>query len=212
MRSIDLTGQRFGMLVVSEFVERNKRGMARWLCLCDCGNEAVKTLGNLRSGHSKSCGCLRSTTTTREKTTHGMYGTPTYKSWSSMITRCNNPANHKYPDYGGRGIKVCERWHAFESFLADMGERPTGKTIGRIDNDGHYDPSNCQWESGKKQGRNKRNTRLFEHNGITATISEHCERLGINASSVRSRIYTYGWGVDKALTTPIRSQQQEQTA
>lgn len=212
MRKLDLTGQRFGMLVALELMGRNERGMARWRCRCDCGAEAVKTLGNLRSGHSKSCGCLRSTTTAREKTAHGMYGTPTYKSWSGMLTRCNNPRNHKYPAYGGRGIKVCERWHAFENFLADMGERPPGTTIGRIDNDGHYEPENCQWETGKDQGRNKRNSRRFEFDGITATIGEHCERLGISASSVRSRIYTYGWDVDRAFATPIKATKKEQSA
>lgn len=209
MKAIDLTGQRFGMLVVTEFVDRNKRGMASWRCRCDCGEVITKTIGNLRSGHSKSCGCLRSTTTSREKTTHGMYGTPTHRSWTSMLTRCKNPKNHKYPDYGGRGIEVCERWHAFENFLADMGERPLGTTIGRQNNDGHYEPENCQWEGGKDQGRNKRNTRAFEHDGITATLGEHCERLCLNPATIKSRIYLYGWDVERAFNTPIRANNQE---
>ncbi|MGV6475391.1 hypothetical protein [Azotobacter vinelandii] len=131
-----------------------------------------------------------------------MYGTPAYKSWSSMLTRCTNPGNRKYADYGGRGITVHEAWKAFEGFYADMGERPAGTTLGRIDNDGNYEPGNCRWESAKQQGRNKRNTASFEHDGITATIPEHCERLGLNPSTVRSRIYTYGWPVAQALTTP----------
>jgi hypothetical protein len=204
MRPLDLAGQRFGLLSVVE--RAGKRGsQALWRCKCDCGAECTKTLGNLRSGHTKSCGCLRSTVTTEAKTKHAMYGTPTYRSWSSMLTRCNTPSNHKYPDYGGRGITVHGPWHDFATFLADMGERPSGTTLGRQDNDGNYEPGNCSWETDKQQGRNKRNTKLFEFEGITATLPEHCERLGLNTSTIRSRVYTYGFSIEKALTQPNRN-------
>lgn len=203
MKALDLTGQRFGMLIVIRLHERVK-GQAIWACRCDCGNESMVRLGNLRRGHTTSCGCQRSVTTTRSKTRHAMYGTPTYKSWSAMLVRCTNPRNRKYADYGARGIAVHEAWKTFEGFYADMGGRPTGTTLGRINNDGNYEPGNCRWESAKQQGRNKRNTASFEHDGITATIPEHCERLGINPSTVRSRIYTYGWPVEKALTTTVK--------
>jgi hypothetical protein len=143
--------------------------------------------------------------TTEAKTKHAMYGTPTYRSWSSMLTRCTSPSNHKYPDYGGRGITVHEPWREFATFLADMGERPQGTTLGREDNDGNYEPGNCSWETGTQQGRNKRNTRLFEFEGITATLPEHCERLELNTSTIRSRVYTYGFTIEKALTQPNRN-------
>lgn len=198
MRPLDLTGQRFGMLVAIRLHER-VNGQAVWACRCDCGNESMARLGNLRRGHTISCGCQRSAATTKNKTVHAMYGTPTYRSWSSMLTRCTNAANHKYASYGGRGISVHESWKLFEGFYADMGERPEGTTLGRIDNDGNYEPGNCRWESVKQQGRNKRNTASFEHEGITATIPEHCERLGLNPSTVRTRLYTLGWPVDQAL-------------
>lgn len=200
MRAIDLTGHRFGMLTVVSFSERIG-GQAYWNCICDCGNACIKALGNLRSGHTKSCGCFRSISTTEEKTKHGYCGTLTYRSWVSMKTRCLDEKNHKYPDYGGRGIKLCKEWESFEQFLKDMGERPEGTTLGRINNDGDYEPSNCEWQTAVSQARNKRNTALFMFQGINATIPEHCERLGLNASTVRSRIYTYGWSIEKSLST-----------
>ncbi|WP_462382226.1 hypothetical protein [Pseudomonas sp. Marseille-QA0892] len=200
MRPLDLTGHRFGMLVALSLHSRLK-GQAVWLCRCDCGVESKALLGNLRRGHTTSCGCQRSVATAQNKTRHAMHGTPTYRSWSSMLTRCINPANHKFADYGGRGIAVHETWKSFEGFYADMGERPSGTTLGRKDNDGNYEPGNCRWESAKQQGRNKRNTASFEHDGITATIPEHCERLGLNPSTVRTRIYTLGWPVAQALAT-----------
>lgn len=202
MRPLDLTGKRFGTLIVQSFVER-RGSQAMWLCLCDCGREAIKSLGNLRSGHTKSCGCLRSIVTTMKKTTHGMHGTPAYKSWQAMLLRCTNPKNHKFKDYGARGIKVCPEWISFEQFFKDMGDRPPETTLGRIDNDGDYTPANCEWQGHKTQARNKRNTALFEYQGRIATLAEHCERLGLNCHSVRSRIYIYKWTVEKAFSTPI---------
>lgn len=118
-----------------------------------------------------------------------------------MLTRCTNPKDHKYPLYGGRGIQVCWRWLNFENFYADMGARPARTTLGRLDNDGDYEPSNCEWQTAVIQGRNKSNTALFLFNGKLATVTEHCERIGLNPSTVRSRIYTYGWPVEKAFST-----------
>lgn len=175
--------------------------MARWKCLCDCGTQTVVSLGNLRSGHTSSCGCMRVATTTKLKTTHGMYGTPEHISWTGMFSRCNSPNNPKYKDYGGRGIRVCERWRKFENFYADMGPRPEGTTLGRKRNNGNYCKSNCAWETPITQGRNKRNTALYLYNGKLATIGEHCESTGLNPSTVRSRIYTYRWPIEKAFST-----------
>lgn len=203
MKRLDLIGERFGMLTVIS--DGGIKGSQRLLnCICDCGVKCVKQLGNLRSGHTKSCGCSRSTTTSIEKTKHGMYVTPTYRSWSSMIERCNNQNNHKYKDYGGRGISVCVRWLNFDEFYSDMGLRPDDTTIGRINNDGNYEPSNCEWQDATTQSRNKRNSAIFEYKGIKATIPEHCERLGMNASTVRSRIYSYKWPIERALSEGIK--------
>lgn len=136
---------------------------------------------------------------------HLMYGTPTYRSWSAMLTRCTNQRNHKYPEYGGRGIRVCDRWRDFSAFLLDLGPRPEGTSLGRIDNDGNYEPGNCAWQSITSQARNKRSTAVFDYQGIVATIPEHCERMGLKASTVRSRVYTYGWPINKAFEEPPRS-------
>lgn len=204
MKPLDLTGQRFGGLVaIRRALPAGKQ--SRWLCRCDCGSESTVHLGNLRNGHTVSCGCQRSITTTTLKTKHSMYGTPAYRSWSAMLTRCNNPRNNKYPDYGGRGISVCASWHDFSSFFADMGPRPEGATLGRIDNDGNYEPGNCEWQCDTTQARNKRNTALFTFRGRTETLQAHCESTGIKYATAKSRIYLYGWPVEKALTTPSRA-------
>lgn len=136
-----------------------------------------------------------------------MFGTPIYRSWSSMLTRCTNQRHHNYPDYGGRGIKVCERWRDFTAFASDMGERPPGTSLGRIDNDGNYEPGNCRWETSKQQGRNRRTTRLVNIDGITTTIQGHCDRLGLNSNTIRSRLYSYGWTIEEAFRTPTLATQ-----
>lgn len=207
MRPLNLAGKRFGSLIAIRKVEPAGK-QTRWLCKCDCGVESVVRLGNLRNGHTVSCGCRRTIVTTQKKTRHGMYGTPTYKSWSAMITRCLNPENHKHPDYGGRGIKVHEDWKSFDSFLADMGVRPSGTMLGRLDNDGDYEPGNCEWQHATAQARNKRNTAKFTFQGREATLQEHCESVDMPYPTVKSRIYLYGWPVEKALTTPPRKRKK----
>jgi len=138
----DITGQRFGRLVVTG-CNSSKRGGGTWICLCDCGRNKIVDANSLKSGHTQSCGCLR----------HGLCFTPTWWSWVGMTARCRNQ-NRKA--YGGRGISVCDRWLKFENFLSDMGERPLGHTIDRINNDGDYEPGNCRWATAKQQSENKR--------------------------------------------------------
>lgn len=159
----DLTGQRFGRLVVLEEGERTKSGQVIWYCMCDCGNERRIPVSSLTSGRTKSCGCRRKDVKAQEVTTHGFSkGNPTYRSWAHMLARCHNPNNKYYHNYGGRGIKVCDRWrYSFENFLADMGERPNGKTIDRKDNDGGYEPGNCRWADWQSQMSNRRGRGYF---------------------------------------------------
>lgn len=133
----------------------------RFLCLCNCGEYTEVALDNLRHGRVKSCGCLQREKASRSQYKHGHTGndkpTPTYMSWYNMKQRCHNPNNDVYKYYGGRGITVCDGWlDSFENFLEDMGERPEGTSIDRINNDGNYDPSNCRWTTKKEQARNRR--------------------------------------------------------
>lgn len=146
----NLTGQRIGRRVITG-PGRNVTGIAGWCWRCDCGREGVGTTQNVRK--SPSCGCLQRETAT----THGKTLTGTFLSWKSMKARCRNPRVPDYPRYGGRGITVCDRWYeSFDAFLADMGDRPDGLTLDRIDNDRGYEPGNCRWATKSDQSRNRR--------------------------------------------------------
>lgn len=156
----NLSGQKFGRLTVLFHAETsrtpNGTSVIIWLCRCSCGNLAKVRGSNLRTGTTKSCGCYRAEVERVSAITHGRTCTATYRSWRGMKERCLNPNNSHYKNYGGRGIKVCERWMEFLSFLEDMGERPSHKTLDRINNDGNYEPANCRWATDREQRANKR--------------------------------------------------------
>ena len=177
-----LVGQRFGRLTALESVGKDGRGEYIWRCLCDCGTYTDVQAGHLRSGHTQSCGCLNREATGIRNTTHGLSARgnrhPLYDAWQGMIQRCVNPNQKAFKNYGGRGISVCERWRrSFADFLTDMGERPDGKTLERIDNDGPYSPDNCAWKTPKEQIRNRR-TNPHIPNGHPLAIEEWLPVVG----------------------------------
>jgi len=161
----DLTGQRFGKLVAIELIGHSP---VLWKCVCDCGRESIIRGNNLsRLGGQKSCGCLAKNAIFRlsgnKQTNHGLSRTTEYRIWIGMKGRCYNPNTTRFISYGGRGITVCERWrNSFENFLQDMGLRPAGKTLDRIDNDGNYEPGNCRWATRKEQAGHQRLSAAFD--------------------------------------------------
>lgn len=154
----DITGQRFGKLVVLARHSRKAKGRRYyWLCQCDCGRQKVIRDDALTSGVTRSCSCLQREIATKHGHYAGGKNSPTASSWRAMLGRCTEPSNKRYKYYGGRGITICDRWLVFTNFLADMGACPTGYSIERVDVDGNYEPSNCVWIPKAEQSRNRRN-------------------------------------------------------
>jgi hypothetical protein len=157
MRRLELTGKRFGRLLVLEFAGRNAKGHTIWTCLCKCGARKRVARYTLTSGHSRSCGCLQKELDARRSRTHGMTHLPEHSAWRAMKYRCSNPNCQDWKDYGGRGIRVCRRWlRSFAAFYSSMGPRPPGLTLDRRNNDGNYEPGNCRWASRSIQSKNQR--------------------------------------------------------
>lgn len=198
-RMIDMTGQKFGLLTAVKYV-----GERRWKFKCDCGGETITAGKNVRNGNTLSCGCEQKRRASKAKKTHGMTSSSEYGIWRTMKSRCYLPSDCNYHNYGGRGIKVCDRWvNSFENFLADMGRRPSGMSIDRIDANKGYEPDNCRWTNDVTQANNRRNNRTITYKGETLTLAQWSKRLGGNPSLIRNRLNS-GWSVEKIVTTPVR--------
>jgi hypothetical protein len=196
----DLTGQKFGRLVVVGRAPDGTDYNQRWHCVCECGANRIVFRHSLTTGVTQSCGCLHRERMTR----HGMFGKPEYSAWVQMLQRCTNPKKKCFQDYGGRGITVCERWRAFENFYADMGPRPSPThSLDRSDNDGNYEPENCRWATNLEQTNNRRVSRHLTLDGRTQTVGEWAREFNISRGVVYRRL-DRGWDARRALTTEVR--------
>jgi hypothetical protein len=200
---LDLVGQKFGRLTVVARAPAKNSGMQ--LCRCECGKITKVTTGSIRSGGVVSCGCRRREHWNSFSRVHGQTRSRTWWSWQSMISRCTIRRAVGWKSYGGRGIRVCKRWRGkrgFEKFLADMGERPVGRTLDRKKVNGNYTPNNCRWATNLQQANNTRKTRYISMSGEKLSVSEWSVRTGISRYTIIARIET-GWNAQRALTQPV---------
>lgn len=202
-----ILGKRFGRWIVRGVQSDGIYMMAD--CKCDCGNEKLVRVGSLEAGDSISCGCYAKEAASKRTKIHGLSGTPEYNSYSSMVQRCTKPHDQDWHHYGGRGIKVCDRWlepngRGFLNFLEDMGEKPHKYEIDRIDVNGNYEPSNCRWTTRKEQTRNTRFNLVVEYEGESKCLAEWSEDLGIPYRILQDRLGKLQWPVEKAFTHPFK--------
>ena len=211
---LDISGQRYGRLVAISPTGERRGGKIVWTCICDCGSTSLAVINHLRNGQRVSCGCAKTAGNQIKKKSakHGHYvgnvPTATYRIWSGMKSRCLNKNVPEYKNYGGRGIKVCERWMDFSNFLEDMGARPDGLSIDRVNNDGHYEPDNCRWATEIEQHNNRSDNTLLTYNGETLTISEWSRKLGINKHTLADRIRKSEWATEKVITSKIMTKSE----
>lgn len=203
----NLTGQKFGRLTVKYHYGKNKHSHNLWYCECECGGHAIVDTNALRSGDTKSCGCLAKELTIKRSTTHGKTKHKLYRIYAHMKERCYSENSQDYEYYGGRGIKICDEWLLdFENFYqwAINSGYTEGLTIDRIDVNGNYEPSNCRWTTMKKQNNNKRSNIIIEFDGKAHTLKEWSEILGIKYNTLYTRVVMRGWTIEKAFTSKVR--------
>lgn len=201
-KAVDSVGERFGKLLVLSVFVRDQESYG--VCKCDCGNETTVLIASLRCGKTNSCRCIHKAMLRKRSTSHGHTKqdktTPTYRTWAAMISRCHCPTATKFSTYGGAGIFVCERWRlSFADFLADMGDRPPGKTIDRIDNSKGYFLENCRWLTPKQQSRNQNKNIVIEYNGFKKSLPEWCEDFNLPYRKVYYRYKRCGLPFEEVL-------------
>ncbi len=206
-QSITITpSTRFGRLLVIKET-RAATGIRGCLCRCDCGADVITSLYDLIDGKIISCGCRKTEKTFFDRTTHGCTRTSSetkeYRAWSSMNQRCLNPSHRAWKRYGGRGIKISDRWRSFEKFFNDMGKAPAGTSLDRINNDGDYAPGNCRWADCHTQQNNRRSNVRITIGSESRTIAEWCRHFGLHHDTVARRI-RLGWAKER-LFSPVRS-------
>ncbi len=197
----DLSGQRFGRLTVLSYSHSDSHRNPHYLCLCDCGNEKVVNSAALKRGATVSCGCYNKEIITK----HSMSGTPLWRMWSAMRSRCYKSYNMRYERYGARNITICDAWRdnaeAFIGWAQANGYMP-GLSIERIDNDKGYEPSNCRFATALEQADNRSTTIHYEYHGMVKNIAEWARYIGMNEGTFRSRLGK-GWSIEEAIETPI---------
>lgn len=209
---LDIVGKIFNYITVIEDSGQFKKKAPLYKCICICGNEFLSTSSVIFNGAKKSCGCKRGEQNigrkrpdlvliNKNRVKHSDASRYAYSSWKAMLYRCINPKSKDFYLYGGRGILVCDRWMNFELFFADMGVRPKGMTIDRIDVNGNYEPLNCKWATPKEQARNTRTNVNITYNGATKCIAEWADESAVERKALEYRIRA-GWNAKKALTTP----------
>lgn len=195
----DLTGARYARWTVLGLSPDQVGRVYRWRCQCDCGNIGNVVGASLTNGSSRSCGCLQQDTVRKMKTKHGGKGTVEYRTWKKMRERCLNPNAKRYERYGGRGIKVCERWNDFANFLADMGPRPSDKhSIERRDVNGMYEPSNCCWATQDVQSANRGNTSFILYQGQKYKLIDVAKAWGVSLDTMHKRALRGSYGITYA--------------
>lgn len=198
---IDMTGMVFGRLTVKSRAPNTLGGGAKWECVCSCGTIKTVPRGNLKNGHTQSCGCLHREIAKAANTKHKMTHTKEYSTWANMKERCTNPNNKRAKTYFGL---MCKEWNNFEQFFSDMGKAPTpAHTIDRIDNSQGYCKENCRWATQQEQQNNRTNNSYYAMNGEWLTIAEWGRRTGIKGATIQRRV-SRGWSVEDALTKPTR--------
>lgn len=197
----NLLNKRFGRLVVLEFSGFTPDRRALWLCQCDCGQKKIM-VGSHLAGGTRSCGCISRERGREMLTTHSGSRTREYKIWRGILGRCENPEMPDYARYGGRGIRVCDRWHKFENFISDMGLSPPKHTIERQNVNGNYEPGNCRWATRKEQANNRRNSRMLTVGDITLTLAQWSDRTGLSWETLKHRM-KIGWSPERIVLTPL---------
>lgn len=208
---IDLTGKKFGKLTVIKRVGSDKYKNAVWLCRCDCGKESIRVTSRLKSGYTKSCGCLSVQKLLERNIKHNQTNTRLYKIYKGLFQRCYVTSNPAYKNYGGRGIKICDEWIDkksgfinFYNWAINNGYKDN-LSIDRINNNGNYEPNNCRWSTRKQQSNNRRSNHYITYNGETHTLKEWSEILNISYSMLNHRIQR-NWDLEKALFFPSRKE------